>query len=703
MKYISTFLLGLFIALTAKAGVITLADPTIFYEDGVYYLTGTLDGSGFIMYSSPDLVHWERCGYATGQRALYKDDVFGDKGFWAPQIFKYDGSYYMAYTANELIAIAKSNDPAGPFKMEQKVELPHNTGQIDPFVFIDDDGTKYMYYVRFDGGNTLYVCELTDDFTSIKDGTVKKCLGAELDWEWRRNYNDGRITEGPSVFKDGEYYYLLYSANTYQDIDYAVGYAYSKSPKGPWTKLDHPFLSRHNIGINGTGHGDLFKDENGQWYYVFHVHASNTQVQTRRTAIVPITVTDDPKNKFIPQPDRMLILEDNASSSAEFPEGEKHFQVDGVNYMTYNGTSKYAQVTFKDAVNFGGYEGEVTIPEIVESDGKTYTVVSVGVDAFYKCPDLKKVTLPSTIQKLDVGAFENCGIQSIELSEKTTSIGYRAFADSKNLLDVVLNRTAVANIAAGTFAEETTKNGKLWVPAGTEEKYKANAQWSAFSQISGLETGTEQFTFIEDGLFYKVSADGAACDVAPKTNKYASYRGPEIIIPAEVEHEGVTYPVTGVAKMAFRDCRLVERIAIPEGIKNLGTYAFSNCWSMKELTLPASLETIDSYCFRGSTGLESVTCKSLVPPAIGARTVFSENVYQGTLYVPAGTREAYATAIAWREFAHIEEMEDTGISEVPEAIPSTSTIAPLYNLQGLRVSDSYKGIVVKDGKKYVKK
>ena len=97
---------------------IYFADPTVFRQGTKYYLYGT-DGfnadSGFNGYVSEDMRRWS--GALTGdQRGLTKGASFGTKGFWAPQVFRHNGRYRMAYTANEHIAIAYSDNPAGPFK-----------------------------------------------------------------------------------------------------------------------------------------------------------------------------------------------------------------------------------------------------------------------------------------------------------------------------------------------------------------------------------------------------------------------------------------------------------------------------------------------------------------------------------------------------------------------------------------------------------
>ena len=120
---------------------ILLADPTIFEEDGVFYLYGTKEdaaiaGAGFLVYTSTDLEHWSGPVGATDGYAFKKGAGFGTKGFWAPQVFKHKERYYMAYTANEQIAIATADSPLGPFT-NSGTALAASVKQIDPFVFFD--------------------------------------------------------------------------------------------------------------------------------------------------------------------------------------------------------------------------------------------------------------------------------------------------------------------------------------------------------------------------------------------------------------------------------------------------------------------------------------------------------------------------------------------------------------------------------------
>ncbi len=283
---------------------IQLADPTIFLYDGVYYLYGTGGkvNHGFMVYSSTDLQKWTGPAGVNDGYALVEGDAYGTKGFWAPQVFYRNDKFYMAYTANENIAIAESNSPLGPFTQKMIRPVSGEGKQIDPYIFFDDDGKAYLYHVRLGNGNRLYVAEMNEEMNDIKPGTVQFCLAA-TGQKWENTANtDWPVSEGPTVLKHKSLYYLFYSANDFRNIDYAVGYAVAENPKGPWKKFEgNPLISRQKINSNGTGHGDFFKDKKSNWRYVFHTHNTDSIVSPRLTAIIQGKfVQDGRKNdKFI--------------------------------------------------------------------------------------------------------------------------------------------------------------------------------------------------------------------------------------------------------------------------------------------------------------------------------------------------------------------------------------------------------------------
>lgn len=275
-----------------KFGSILLADPTIFNDEGTYYLYGTggsrqHSGEGFEVYKSNDLQHWTGpCGADEGFCLKKSDATWGTTGFWAPQVFKRDDKYHFVYTANEQIAIATADTPVGPFTQEEPVCIPADMRMIDPFVFFE--GKKaYMYHVRLQDGNRIFVSEMNKDLLSLNEKTTRECLHAESGWEDTDNAQ-WTVSEGPTVVKIDKTYYLFYSCNDFRNRDYAVGYATAKSPLGPWTKHGEPIIVRGVIGENGTGHGDLFMNAQGEWQYVFHTHFSPSQVSPRRTAVVTL-------------------------------------------------------------------------------------------------------------------------------------------------------------------------------------------------------------------------------------------------------------------------------------------------------------------------------------------------------------------------------------------------------------------------------
>jgi beta-xylosidase len=272
------------------------ADPTIYVEDGVYYLTGTGGQRqglpGFALLISNDLKTWTPPAGgndSTGRILTRGDQTFGARGFWAPQIFKADDTYYLTYTADEQTVLAQSTSLLGPYRQKEVRPIDGSVKNIDSFIFKDDDGKYYLYHVRLNQGNYLWVAEFDLEKGKIKPETLTKCFDQTEPWEATPNYQSDPIMEGPTVIKLKNKYYLFYSANHFMNIDYAVGYAVSDSPYGPWIKQkDSPILHRSIVGENGSGHGDFFEGSDGRLYYVYHVHFSQNQASPRKTRIVPV-------------------------------------------------------------------------------------------------------------------------------------------------------------------------------------------------------------------------------------------------------------------------------------------------------------------------------------------------------------------------------------------------------------------------------
>ena len=259
------------------------ADPFVLFYEGKYYMycttenerelvgandfsTDTPEGDGIYVYESEDLKSWTRLGYA-----LKRGDSMGEKWFWAPEVLEYRGRFYMVYASEEHIAIASADHPWGPFKQENKRWLREGMA-IDGSLFVDDDGSVYLYYVRLDGQNRIYVAKMKDDLSEIEKEYDDCLIYAEAPWETL----DCLIAEGPFVLKHNELYYLSYSCNHTRCIDYGVGYAVSSSPLGPFKKADeNPILTRKG-NLLGVGHHSFMRTADGALYCAYHCHSINS-------------------------------------------------------------------------------------------------------------------------------------------------------------------------------------------------------------------------------------------------------------------------------------------------------------------------------------------------------------------------------------------------------------------------------------------
>ena len=182
---------------------VPFGDPFIMLHESTYYAYGTHADDGIEVYTSDDLQTWKYKGMA-----LQKKDVWADRWFWAPEVYEVNGKFYMYYSADEHICVAIADSPAGPFIQSKKEPQIADEKCIDNSLFIDDDGTPYLFFDRFNDGLNIWVVELEKDLMSIKKETMHPCIHVSQAWEevWPR------VNEGPFVVKHNGIYYILNSA-----------------------------------------------------------------------------------------------------------------------------------------------------------------------------------------------------------------------------------------------------------------------------------------------------------------------------------------------------------------------------------------------------------------------------------------------------------------------------------------------------------
>lgn len=269
-----------------KENYIGQADPFIFKSKDRYYIY-TTGHDGIYAYSSDSLFDgWKFEG-------MVLTDGRHDS-WWAPSVIELDGKYYMynsfeieGYTPDKgghrgAMHVSVADNPLGPFKVVRQLLQPFS---IDSHVVQNEEGLWIFYSTnRFEGeriGTYIVVDKLLDPFTA--EGKPVTVVEPTLDEDiyCRDRYKKGQhwhTIEGAFYFKEGDWQYVMYSGNCFEQPTYYIGYARAKTnetdlrkikfEKYPDDKTYHPVIAANDFE-EGTGHHSMIK-ENGQWYAVYH-------------------------------------------------------------------------------------------------------------------------------------------------------------------------------------------------------------------------------------------------------------------------------------------------------------------------------------------------------------------------------------------------------------------------------------------------
>ena len=155
-------------------------------------------------------------------------------------------------------------------------------------------------------------------------------------------------------------------------------------------------------------------------------------------------------------------------------------KIEGI-YYNLNKTDKTASVTCYDHwSNSSAYEGDVTAPQEITYNEVTYSVTSIGNEAFYNCRGLTSVTIPNSVTSIGSRAFEGCSsLTSITIPNSVTSIGDRAFDGCRGLTSVTIPNS-VTSIGGSAF-EGCRGLTSITIPNSVTSIGK-----HAFSEIDGL-------------------------------------------------------------------------------------------------------------------------------------------------------------------------------------------------------------------------
>ena len=404
------------------------------------------------------------------------------------------------------------------------------------------------------------------------------------------------------------------------------------------------------------------------------------------------------------------------------------FEVDGIKYSV-NENGEIASVTV--VKNTTNYSGDIVIPSTVTHDGITYSVTSIGDNAFYGCTSLTSISIPEGVTCIGEVAFAYCtsltsiyipesvtsikraafgsceALTSISLTEGLTSIGSSAFACCEALTSISLPES-VTSIGDFSFGECTSLTSISIPKDVTSIGYEVLVACSSLTSITVspentvydsregcnalIETSTntliaacqstiipESVTRIGDGAFdYCTSLTSISLPEGVTSIGEGAFYDCTSLTSISLP-EGMT----SIGEGAFYGCTSLTSISLPEGLTSIGSGAFCDCTSLTSISLPEGVTSIGDVTFAGCTSLTTIVCRANEVPELGNNAFADVPQCGATLYVPSSSIEAYGAADQWKDFGNILTLEEytTGIASTT-AQSEDSGVYDVYTIRG---------------------
>jgi arabinoxylan arabinofuranohydrolase len=264
-----------------------IADPSAHvWADGKLYIYGSNDESTKYycswthhVISTSDLKTWELTKDVFSSKGNNDNVAYNDDLLFAPDCQYKNGIYYLYYCqpGKDAEGVATGKSPIGPFLNGHKINTK-GINEIDPCVFIDDDGQGYYIWGQF----SAKMAKLKPNMTEIDTSSVK----------------DNIVTEKEHFFHEGGYmvkrngiYYFIYAHMGRSNKPTCIGYATSKSPMGPF-KYGGVIIDNNNCDPgNWNNHGSIVEFK-GQWYVFYH-RATHNSFVLRKACVEPIFFNKD--------------------------------------------------------------------------------------------------------------------------------------------------------------------------------------------------------------------------------------------------------------------------------------------------------------------------------------------------------------------------------------------------------------------------
>lgn len=228
----------------------------------------------------------------------------------------------------------------------------------------------------------------------------------------------------------------------------------------------------------------------------------------------------------------------------------------------------YNRVPWKDYVD--------QIKEVViygPQDELKSCIFSIGRYAFSGCKNLKKISIPVSVEIIGLAAFSGSGIESIHLPANLKTISTAAFSGCTNLKSVEFPE-ALTKIESRAFSESGLVRIELPDTVTTMGS-------DVFSECPNLEFVKlpRNLEVIEMSMFKKCA-------------KLQS-----VVFPENVKEIG---------RLAFMWCDELQNFTLPESVETIGLQAFIDCESLTEVTIPANVTMIEQNSFSGCGKLRAI-------------------------------------------------------------------------------------------------
>ena len=226
---------------------------------------------------------------------------------------------------------------------------------------------------------------------------------------------------------------------------------------------------------------------------------------SRHKSSSPITV---PFKRTIIRPALLLIL---LIFSASHVLADKFVcTVGGISYSV-NTTNKTASVVSN---YYGAYSGNIIIPETIIYDNTTYSVTSIGEDAFYKS-GITSMTIPNSVTSISENAFLDCHqLEFVTIGNSVTTIGEYAFRYCYRLTELISLAVNPPTCGIGryssAFGDGVNKAAcRLLVPKESISKYKVAKDWKEFRYISECSGVDDVSVDTPDAVYEVYNLQGA--------------------------------------------------------------------------------------------------------------------------------------------------------------------------------------------------